>query len=68
MIFILSIIIIAQPINRNIEEKIKKNGIDIILVLDVSYSMIAEDLQPNRLQAAKQIINNFLDKQKNNRV
>lgn len=67
-IFITSIIIIAQPIHRNIDEKIKKNGIDIMLVLDVSYSMKAEDLQPNRLQAAKQIITNFLDKQKNNRV
>ena len=67
-IFITSIIIIAQPIHRNIDEKIKKNGIDIMLVLDVSYSMKAEDLKPDRLQAAKNIISTFLDKQKNNRV
>ena len=39
-----------------------------MLVLDVSYSMKAEDLQPDRLTAAKEIISNFLEKQKNDRV
>jgi Ca-activated chloride channel family protein len=68
LIFIVSMIIIAQPIERNIDEKIKKNGIDIMLVLDVSYSMKAEDLYPNRLEAAKEIISEFLLKQKNDRV
>jgi Ca-activated chloride channel family protein len=67
-IFILAISIIAQPVIKNIDEKIKKNGIDIMLVLDVSYSMKAEDLQPDRLSAAKEIISKFLEEQKNNRV
>lgn len=68
VIFITSLFIIAQPIEKNTEEKIKKNWIDIMLLLDVSYSMIAEDLQPNRLSAAKEIIDKFLDKLQNDRV
>ena len=67
-IFSIWVFIIAQPIEKNIQEKIKKNWIDIMLVLDVSYSMKAEDLQPDRLTAAKEIISNFLEKQKNDRV
>jgi len=67
-IFISAICIISQPVIRNIDEKIKKNWVDIMLVLDVSYSMKAEDLQPNRLSAAKEIISKFLDTQENNRV
>lgn len=68
LIYTAAIFIISQPIIRNIDETIKKNWIDIILVLDVSYSMNAEDLQPNRLSAAKEIISKFLEEQKNNRV
>lgn len=68
LIFIFSIFIISQPVQRNVDEKIKKNGIDIMLVLDVSYSMKAEDLNPNRLEAAKNIIWKFLEKQKNDRL
>ena len=67
-ILIVSVLIVAQPVVRNIDEKIKKNGIDIMLVLDVSYSMKAEDLVPNRLEAAKKIIWEFLEKQQNDRV
>jgi len=68
LIFSISIWVIAQPVIKNTEEKIKKNGIDIMLVLDVSFSMTAEDLKPNRLDAAKEIIDNFLKKLKNDRV
>jgi Ca-activated chloride channel family protein len=39
-----------------------------MLVLDVSFSMTAEDLKPNRLDAAKEIIDKFLQKLKNDRV
>ncbi|MFK7780638.1 MAG: VWA domain-containing protein [Candidatus Gracilibacteria bacterium] len=45
-----------------------KNGIDIQIVLDVSYSMIAEDLKPNRLEVAKLVISDFLDKIHSDRV
>ena len=42
-------------------EKVKRSGIEIMFALDVSNSMLAEDLQPSRLDRAKQILNKFLD-------
>lgn len=68
LIFIVSIFIIAQPIIKNSQEKIEKNGIDIMIALDVSLSMQAEDLQPNRIEAAKNIIVKFLDTLVSDRV
>ena len=62
------ILILANPNKSNIEEKIKKNGIDIVFLLDVSQSMNAEDLKPTRIDAAKNILWNFLDKLKTDRV
>lgn len=46
----------------------KEKGVDIILVLDTSGSMQAEDFQPNRLEAAKKVISEFVATQKSNRV
>jgi Ca-activated chloride channel family protein len=61
--------IIAGPYKLVVNKNIEKNWIDIVLTLDVSDSMNAEDLKPTRLEAAKNIINNFLNKlDKNNRV
>ena len=60
--------IFAQPVIEDTKEKQKKNGIDIQIVLDVSYSMIAEDLSPNRLEVAKDVIGNFLEKIQSDRV
>ncbi|USN58586.1 MAG: VWA domain-containing protein [Candidatus Peribacteria bacterium] len=41
---------------------------DIEILLDVSYSMMAEDLAPNRLAVAKEVIHNFVSEQVSNRV
>jgi len=68
LILINFIIILANPNITNISKKIKKNGIDIVVVLDVSGSMEANDLQPNRLEVAKSVINNFVDKLKSDRL
>lgn len=68
MILLNFILILANPNIVNISEKIKKNGIDIVIVLDISGSMEASDLNPNRLEAAKNVINNFIKKLKTDRV
>ncbi len=68
IIFINFIAILANPNIKNITKDISKNWIDIVLVLDISSSMEAEDLKPNRILAAKKIISNFLDKLNNDRV
>lgn len=49
-------------------EKAQRKGIDLIIALDVSNSMMAQDIKPNRLQAAKQAITNLIDKLKGDRI
>ena len=49
-------------------EKAQRKGIDLIIALDVSNSMLAQDIKPNRLQASKQAINNLIDKLKGDRI
>ena len=47
---------------------IKREGVDIVFALDVSRSMLAEDMAPNRLEKAKQIISKIIDKLGSDRV
>jgi len=68
LILINFIFILANPNKINISEKIKKNWIDIVIALDVSGSMEAEDLKPNRLESAKKVIDGFIKNLKTDRV
>lgn len=45
-----------------------KEGIDVVIAMDVSGSMLAEDLRPNRLEAAKQVATQFIDERPNDRI
>lgn len=47
---------------------IKREGVDVVFALDVSKSMLAEDIAPNRLEKAKQIISKIIDKLGSDRV
>jgi Ca-activated chloride channel family protein len=49
-------------------ETVKRQGVDIVFALDVSKSMLAEDIAPNRLEKAKQIITKIIDKLGSDRV
>ncbi len=49
-------------------EQVQRKGVDVMIALDVSKSMLAQDLQPNRLTRAKQFIERMLDKLHNDRV
>ena len=49
-------------------EKAERKGIDVIIALDVSKSMLAQDIQPDRLTRAKQLIMRMTDKMQNDRV
>ena len=49
-------------------EKTERKGIDVIVALDVSKSMLAQDIQPDRLTRAKQLIMRLTDKMHNDRV
>lgn len=56
----LLIIALARPQSFTSGENVSTEGIDIAMVLDISGSMLAEDLKPNRLNAAKNVIDDFV--------
>ena len=58
--FVLIIIILARPQTHNSWGSKTVNGIDIMLAMDVSTSMLAEDLKPNRMEAAKDVAAEFI--------
>jgi len=62
------IISLARPQTTNSWEESKTKGIDIILALDISGSMLAKDLKPNRLEASKEIAIDFIKQRKNDRI
>ncbi|MDR2774085.1 MAG: VWA domain-containing protein [Tannerella sp.] len=57
----LVIIILARPQSTNSWENRNTEGIDIMLVMDISGSMLAEDLKPNRLEASKNVAALFIN-------
>lgn len=61
-------LLLANPNTSNKTELVSKNWIDIVLVLDISTSMEANDLAPSRIEAAKEIINDFIRVQETNRL
>jgi Ca-activated chloride channel family protein len=59
---------LARPQARNDEELISGEGIDIVLCIDVSGSMLAQDFTPNRLEAAKEVAANFIASRLTDRI
>lgn len=59
---------LARPQTSNTSENIDSEGIDIVLSIDISGSMLAEDLQPNRLEAAKKVAVDFVEKRISDRI
>lgn len=64
----LIIIALARPQNIREGEIIYTEGIDMIITLDISGSMLAEDFKPNRIEAAKKIIDEFIAKRKSDNI
>ena len=59
---------LARPQTRNDEELVSGEGVDIVLCIDVSGSMLAQDLTPNRMEAAKEVAGNFVDNRATDRI
>ena len=63
------IVALARPRNVAVSKKTKSNkGIDIVMAIDVSASMLAKDLKPNRLEALKKVAIDFVDRRPNDRI
>ncbi|MGL5349768.1 MAG: vWA domain-containing protein [Cetobacterium sp.] len=65
---IFMIFALARPQVTSEGKIIKKDGIDIVISLDLSKSMEARDFNPNRLEKSKEILNTFVDKRANDRI
>lgn len=64
----LLIIVIARPQSSDSYRSESTNGIDIMLALDISGTMLAEDLSPNRLEAAKNVAVEFISSRPNDNI
>jgi Ca-activated chloride channel family protein len=62
------IVAAARPQTGATSESVLTEGIDIVLVLDISTSMLAEDLEPNRLEAAKAVAADFVSGRRSDRI
>ena len=67
-VFVLIVIVLARPQTRNSWKNKTMEGIDIMLAMDVSTSMLAEDLKPNRMEAAKQVAAEFVSGRPNDNI
>ena len=63
-----AVIMLARPQFGSRIEEVKKQGVEVIIALDVSNSMLAEDIQPNRLTRAKQAISRLVDNLENDKI
>lgn len=70
-LLVISLLIVgfARPQSGRHEEKVTTEGIDIILAMDISSSMLAEDFKPkNRIEAAKTVAAEFIKGRQNDRI
>ena len=68
LIFILLVIGIANPQVGAKMEEVKREGVDLMIAIDLSNSMMAEDIKPNRLERAKLAISRLIDKLEGDRI
>lgn len=66
--FTLVVLALARPQFKNTTVERNAEGIDIVMALDISTSMKAQDLKPNRFEAARNVAVNFIDKRVSDRI
>ena len=66
--FVLLVLVLARPQTTDNWQNTEIEGIDIMMAVDVSTSMLAEDLKPNRLEAAKLVASEFINGRPNDNI
>ena len=66
--YALLVIAVARPQFGTKLSEVKRRGVELIIALDVSNSMMAEDIQPNRLENAKMAISRLVDRLENDKI
>lgn len=64
----LIIIVLARPQSSSSKKSVKTEGVDIVMALDLSTSMLAQDFKPNRLEAAKSTAIDFIKERPDDRI
>lgn len=62
------LIALARPQSEDNWQDVKREGIDIVIAMDISTSMLARDLKPDRLEASKRVAMEFIDGRPNDRI
>jgi Ca-activated chloride channel family protein len=62
------IVLVARPQFGTKVEKVDKQGIELVIAIDVSNSMLARDVNPDRLSRAKQILQRIIDERNNDKI
>lgn len=68
MAIALVIVAVARPQSSSSWQDVSTEGIDIVISMDISGSMLAEDFKPNRLEASKKVAKKFISKRPNDRL
>jgi Ca-activated chloride channel family protein len=68
ILFVLVVIILARPQTKHTWSDTDVEGIDIMLAVDVSTSMLAEDFEPNRVEGVKEVAQKFIAKRTNDNI
>ncbi len=66
--FAFGVVGVMNPRKPGVADNVTRKGIDIVIAMDVSKSMLAADLQPSRLERAKQLIIKMMDKMPDDRI
>ena len=66
--FAFLILALADPQTGSRMEKVQRKGIDVMIALDVSTSMLAQDIRPSRLERAKQAVSKLIDRLDGDRI
>jgi Ca-activated chloride channel homolog len=65
---VLLVIVLARPQFGTKTEEVKRQGIEVMIALDISNSMMAQDVLPNRLEKSKQILSQLIDNMNNDKI
>jgi Ca-activated chloride channel family protein len=68
LVVCLLVVVLARPQSSSSWQDVTTEGIDIVMALDISGSMLAEDFKPNRLEAAKKVAKTFITNRPNDRL
>jgi Ca-activated chloride channel family protein len=68
LVFVLVVLVLARPQTYNAWSNKDVEGIDIMLAMDVSTSMLAEDVNPNRMEVAKDVAHEFISDRPNDNI